>query len=105
MLNTTTEVVVTPLNSSFTYGDDITFTVISPVSPATVAPDAGTVSITADGVPIADCQLLDVSVGTATCTTDASDAGIPSISASFWVRPASTPVRAPARYYRSRRHR
>ena len=82
--DTTTTVDVAPLNTSFTYGDDITFTAtIAPVTPATVAPDAGTVSFTADGVQIDDCQLLDVSTGTATCVTGALDAGIPSINADY----------------------
>jgi hypothetical protein len=83
--DTATAVTVAPVNTAFSYGDDITLTAtISPVLPATAAPDAvGTVTFLADAVPVTDCEALDVETGTATCMTNDLAAGIPSITASY----------------------
>lgn len=65
-----TTTVVTSDDSTSVRTQPVTFTAtISPVSPATATPNAGTVEFTAGGTTITGCAAKPVTTGTATCST------------------------------------
>jgi hypothetical protein len=79
-----TSTAVASSDDTSTFGDTVTFTAtVSPDSPATATPNAGTVGFTLDGDPISGCTAQPVASGTATCAVSTLAVGSHTIAASY----------------------
>lgn len=79
-----TTVAVGSSDNTSSWNESVTFTAtITPTSPATAAPNSGTVGFTADGSSIAGCTARPITAGTATCSTATLPVGTRLVAASY----------------------